>query len=64
MTADANTYLSLSAIGTPLGITKQAVHKAAIRNNLTKNAAGKFAFEDVAATCLRENKEKPAGYGA
>lgn len=58
MTADGKTYLSLAQIGTRLGITKQAVHKCSLRNNLTKNAAGKVALEDVTAALRSEHSER------
>lgn len=56
--SDAKTYLSLAQIGSRVGISKQAVQQCAKRNNLVKNAAGKYAFEDVAAALTAEGSER------
>lgn len=58
MTAEAKTYLSLAGIGRHLGLTKQGVHKACLRNNLVKNEAGKYALEDVATALKAEQSER------
>jgi hypothetical protein len=47
----------LAQIGSRLGLSKQAVHKASIRNNLLKNEAGKYALEDVGTALKAEQSE-------
>src|ERR1700722_4506646 len=58
MSATSKTYESLSKIGARLGLTKQAVSKAAKRNAIPKNDQGKVALEDVTAALRAEQSER------
>ena len=56
--SDSKTYLSLAQIGSRLGLSKQGVQKAAIRNTLPKNEAGKYSLEDIATALKAEQSER------